>query len=45
MPTQPDEPEGPIRSKAYEREMGLLFFVGAIAALIGVIYLLSFLGD
>jgi len=45
MLTQPNEPGGPIRSKAYEREMGLLFFVGTVAALIGLIYLLSFLGD
>jgi hypothetical protein len=35
----------PIHSKFFEREMGVVFFLGVVAALIGVIYLLSFLGD
>ena len=35
----------PIHSKFFENEMGVVFFLGAAAALIGVIYLLSFLGD
>jgi hypothetical protein len=44
---EPSEPDDrlPLHSKAFEREMGLLFFCGSAAALIGVIYLLSFLGD
>ena len=44
---EPNEPDNrpPIHSKAYERGMGLLFFLGAAAALLAVIYLLSFLGD
>ena len=44
---EPNEPDNrpPIHSKAYERGTGLLFFLGAAAALLAVIYLLSFLGD
>jgi hypothetical protein len=34
-----------IFSKLVEKELGMVFFLGTIAALIGVIYLLSFLGD
>jgi hypothetical protein len=49
MVLQPRNPntntKRPIHSKFFEKEMGLLFFLGAAAALIGVIYLLSFLGD
>jgi hypothetical protein len=43
-PKEPDD-RPPLHSKAFETEMGLLFFCGSAAALIGVIYLLSFLGD
>ena len=50
---EPHEPDDrpPLHSKTFERErerereMGLLFFCGSAAALVGVIYLLSFLGD
>jgi hypothetical protein len=44
---EPSEPDGrpPLHSKVVEREMGVAFFLGAAAALVGVIYLLSFLGD
>jgi hypothetical protein len=34
-----------LRSKLVEREVGVVFLLGAAAALVGVIYLLSFLGD
>jgi hypothetical protein len=34
-----------IFSKLVERELGVVYFLAAAAALIGVIYLLSFLGD
>jgi len=43
-PSPPDE-RPPLHSKVFEREMGVLFFLGTAAALVGVIYLLSFLGD
>jgi hypothetical protein len=43
-PSPPDD-RPPLHSKAVEREMGVVFFLGAAAALVGVIYLLSFLGD
>ena len=47
-PHKPDD-RPPLHSKTFERERererGLLFFCGSAAALIGVIYLLSFLGD
>jgi hypothetical protein len=43
-PSPPDDRPLP-HSKNFEREMGLVFFCGSAAALIGVIYLLSFLGD
>jgi hypothetical protein len=35
----------PLHSKTVERELGLVAIVGAVAALVGVVYLLSFLGD
>jgi len=35
----------PAHSKPFEREMGLLFLLGPALALIGLIYLLGFLGD
>jgi hypothetical protein len=34
-----------LHSKLVEREVGVVFLLGAAAALVGVIYLLSFLGD
>jgi hypothetical protein len=43
-PSQPDD-RPPLHSKAFNRWMGLVFFLGAVAALIGLIYLLNFLGD
>jgi hypothetical protein len=43
-PSPPDD-RPPLHSKAFDREMGLLFICGSVAAIIGVIYLLSFLGD
>ena len=44
------EPSGsddrpPLHSKAFERRMGVVTFLGAAVALVGLIYLLSFLGD
>jgi hypothetical protein len=44
---EPSEPDNrpPLHPKAVERELGVGFFLGAVAALVGVIYLLSFLGD
>jgi len=42
-PSPPDDRQ-PLHSKTFEREMGLVF-CGPAAALIGFIYLLSFLGD
>jgi hypothetical protein len=35
----------PNHSRATERVVGLLFFLGPVLALIGIIYLLGFLGD
>jgi hypothetical protein len=43
-PSEPDD-RPPLHSKAVDRWMGLVFFLGAAAALVGVIYFLSFLGD
>ena len=43
-PSPPDD-RPPLHSKAFEREMGLVFFLGAAAAFLGIIYLLNFLGD
>jgi hypothetical protein len=43
-PSPPDD-RPPLHTKAFERERGVVFFLGAAAALVGVIYLLSFLGD
>jgi len=43
-PSPPDD-RPPLHSKVFEREMGLVFLLGAAAALVGVVYLLSFLGD
>ena len=43
-PSKPDN-RPPLHSKAYERKMGLLFLLGPALALIGLIYLLGFLGD
>ena len=49
MLTQPDEPNTargqPTHSKQYEKGVGLLFMIGSAAALLAVIYLLSFFGD
>jgi hypothetical protein len=42
-PREPDD-RPPLHSKAFNREMGVVFILGAAAALAGVIYLLSFLG-
>jgi hypothetical protein len=44
------EPSGPgdrrpLHTKVFEREIGVVFFLGVAVALVGVIYLLSFLGD
>jgi hypothetical protein len=47
MPTQPSErntaTSQPTHSKAYENRMGLVFLVGAAAAILAVFYGLSFL--
>jgi hypothetical protein len=43
-PSKPDD-RPHLHSKRSEREMGVAFFLGAAAALVAVIYLLSFLGD
>jgi hypothetical protein len=44
---EPNEPDDrpPIRSKAREKWIGLLFILGSAAALLAVIYLTAFLGD
>lgn len=44
---EPREPNHgpPLHSKAFEREMAVVVILGAAAVLVGVIYLLSFLGD
>ena len=39
------EPRRSIESKLFEREMGVLALLGPALALVGVVYLLSFLGD
>jgi hypothetical protein len=39
-PSEPDD-RPPLHSKAFEREMGVVFFLGAAAALVVVIYLLG----
>ena len=43
-PSEPDD-RPPLRSKAFNRVMGVVFFLGTAAAFLGVIYLLNFLGD
>jgi hypothetical protein len=43
-PSPPDD-RPPLHSKPVQRELGLVFFLGAAGVLIGVIYLLSWLGD
>jgi hypothetical protein len=43
-PSPPDD-KPPLRSKAFQRAMGVVFFLGTAGALVGLIYLLSFLGD
>jgi len=43
-PSPPDN-RPPLHSKPVQRELGMVFFLGAAAALVGVIYLLSWLGD
>jgi hypothetical protein len=43
-PSPPDD-RPPLHSKAFQREMGVVFFLGTAAALVGLIYLLGFLGD
>jgi hypothetical protein len=42
-----NEPEDrpPAHSKPFERKVGLLFLLGPVLALVGLIYLLGFLGD
>ena len=42
---EPSKRRRSIFSKLVEREIGVVYFLGTIAALVGVIYLLSFLGD
>ena len=39
-PSEPDD-RPPLHSKTFERVMGVVTFVGAAAALVGVIYLLG----
>jgi hypothetical protein len=39
-PREPDRRE-PLHSKAFERKMGVIFLLGAAAALLGIIYLLG----
>jgi hypothetical protein len=39
------KPRPPLHSKIVDRELGLVAILGAVAALVGVVYLLSFLGD
>ena len=39
-PSEPDD-RPPLHSKAFVREMGVVFFLGAAAAVVAVIYLLS----
>ena len=43
-PSPPDNRPS-LHSKLVQRELGMVFFLGAAAALVGVIYLLSWLGD
>jgi hypothetical protein len=43
-PTPPDD-RPPLHSKAFEREMGVLFILGPALVFVGLVYLLSFLGD
>jgi hypothetical protein len=42
-PREPDDRPA-LHSKAFNREMGVVFLLGAAAALVGIVYLLSFLG-
>jgi hypothetical protein len=39
------EPRRSIESKLFEREMGAFALLGPALALVGLVYLLSFLGD
>ena len=39
------EPRRSVESRLFEREMGVLALLGPALALVGVVYLLSFLGD
>ena len=43
-PSKPDD-RPPLHSKETERVMALFFFLGPALALVGLIYLLGFLGD
>ena len=43
-PSGPDD-RPPLHSQAFQRGMGVVTFLGAAVALVGLIYLLSFLGD
>jgi hypothetical protein len=43
-PSGPDD-RPPPHSKAFEREIGVAFVLGTAAVFVGIIYLLSFLGD
>jgi len=43
-PRKPDD-RPPIYSRGRQGALALLFFLGPVLALIGLIYLLSFLGD
>ncbi len=40
-----EPPRRSIESRLFEREMGVLALLGPALALVGVVYLLSFLGD
>jgi len=42
---EPSKRRRSIYSKLVERELGVLFLLGPALAIIGLVYLLSFLGD
>jgi hypothetical protein len=46
VPDRPNEPNAttnpPVHSEAYEKGMGLLFIVGSAAALLAVLFVLSY---
>jgi hypothetical protein len=43
-PSEPDD-RPPLHSKKTERVLALFFFLAPVLALVGILYLLSFLGD